>query len=169
MSSSASGRPSAQGSPEYAARYEQQTGYPPDTRQAQYEGQRRSGAGAAAGSILAGVLMIIGGAIAFLNGLAMVIRGGSFYTNNPAYYYHWSTSGWGYITLVLGGLVFLTGVCVLLGMFWARAVGVLIVALSAIAHFLTIPYYPLWSIVMIAFDAFIIWALCAPRRSDRYV
>jgi hypothetical protein len=170
MSSSARGQSSASASGgssrEYAAEYERQTGYPPDPRQAQYAAERGRGAGAMAGSILAGVLMIIGGAIGFLNGLAMVLRGG-FYTYNAGYYYHWSTRGWGWTELILGGLVFVAGACVILGMAWARAVGVVVVALSAIGHFLTIPYYPFWSIVLIAVDLFIIWALCS-WRENRY-
>jgi hypothetical protein len=30
---------------------------------------------------------------------------------------------------------------------------------SALANFLFIPYYPIWSIILIAIDVFIIWAL----------
>jgi len=36
--------------------------------------------------------------------------------------------------------------------------------LSAIASFMLIPYTPIWSVVMIGLDAFIIWALLTPRR-----
>ena len=108
--------------------------------------------------------MIIGGAIAFLNGLGMVIKGG-FYTFNSTYYYHWSTKGWGWTHLILGALVFAAGFCVLLGMVWARVLGVILASLAAVASFLTIPYYPIWSIVLIAIDVFIIWALISRRRT----
>jgi hypothetical protein len=53
---------------------------------------------------------------------------------------------------------------VLLGMTWARVVGVMLATLSAVASFLTIPYYPVWSIVVIAIDLFIIWALVTRGR-----
>ena len=33
-----------------------------------------------------------------------------------------------------------------------------------IANFLFIPYYPVWSVVLIAVDLLIIWALLSPRR-----
>jgi hypothetical protein len=36
--------------------------------------------------------------------------------------------------------------------------------LSAIANFLFIPYYPLWSLLMIALAVFVIWALAAHCR-----
>ena len=118
-----------------------------------------------AGSIVAGVLMIISGSIGFLSGLAKVLRGG-FFVYHANYVYHWTTSGWGWVELAIGAVVFFAGVCVLLGMTWARVVGVMIATLSAVASFLTIPYYPLWSIVVIALDVFIIWALAVRGRAD---
>ncbi len=40
-----------------------------------------------------------------------------------------------------------------------------IAALLVIANFLTIPYYPVWSLTLIALYAFVIRALCvAPRE-----
>jgi hypothetical protein len=152
----------AQGSQEYAS-YQQGPAYGTDPREARHSGEG-SGAGAMAGSALAGVLMIIGGAIAFLNGLAMVIKGG-FFVYSANYAYHWSTKGWGWTHLILGAIIFAAGFGVLLGLAWARAVGVVLVTLAAIASFLTIPFYPVWSIVMIAVDVFIIWALISRRRT----
>jgi hypothetical protein len=151
----------AQSSQEYAS-YQQGPAYGTDPREARHSGEG-SGAGAMAGSALAGVLMIIGGAIAFLNGLAMVIKGG-FFVYSANYAYHWSTKGWGWTHLILGALVFAAGFCVLLGMVWARVIGVFLASLAAIAAFLTIPYYPVWSIVLIAIDVFIIWALVNRTR-----
>lgn len=158
--SSARGQ-AAQGGQEYAT-YQQGPGYemaPSESRHA----RRGTGAGTMAGNVLAGVLMIVGGAIAFLDGLGMIIKGG-FYTFNSGYAYHWSTRGWGWSHLILGGLIFAAGVCVLLGMVWARVIGVFLASLAAVAAFLTIPFYPVWSIAMIALDVFIIWALVNRRR-----
>jgi hypothetical protein len=143
--------------------YPQGSSYATETRDTHYTGQRRASPGAMAGTILAGVLMIIGGAIGFLNGLGMVIHGG-FYAFHSGYAYVWTTANWGYAQLILGGLIFFAGFCVLLGMTWARVLGVILATVSAVASFLTIPYYPVWSIVAIAIDLFIIWALLYPRR-----
>ncbi len=148
---------------EYAAEYERETGYPPDSRQAQLAAEQGRGAGAMAGSVLAGFLMIIGGAIGFLDGLAMIIKG-HFFVYHAGYYYVGSTKGWGWTALILGALVLVAGVCVLFNMMWARIVGVILASLSAVTHFLIIPYYPIWALVLIAVDIFIIWALIARRR-----
>jgi hypothetical protein len=54
-------------------------------------------------------------------------------------------------------------------MVWARAVGVTLATLSAIASFMTLPYYPIWSVIGIAVDVFIIWALVAYSGRRSYV
>lgn len=38
------------------------------------------------------------------------------------------------------------------------------VAVSAILNFMWLPFYPVWAILVIALDAFIIWALTAHGR-----
>jgi hypothetical protein len=43
-------------------------------------------------------------------------------------------------------------------------VGITLAALSATANFLFIPYYPFWSMLIIAVDIFVIWALTAHGR-----
>lgn len=47
---------------------------------------------------------------------------------------------------------------------WARTVGVILATLSAIVNFAFIPIYPVWSLVIIAIDAFVIWALTVHGR-----
>src|ERR1700729_3121926 len=112
----------AESGQQYAYQQGQGQGQEMAPHEARHTGQRSS-PGSIAGSVLGGTLMIIGGAIAFLNGLAMVIKGG-FFTYNANYVYHWSTKGWGWTHLILGGVIFAAGFCVLLGMVWARVVGV---------------------------------------------
>ena len=56
---------------------------------------------------------------------------------------------WGWIHLVLGVLVVVTGFALLAAATWARIVGLVLVILVAIANFLWLPYQPVWSIVII--------------------
>jgi len=119
-----------------------------------------------AGTVLAGILMILSGLYGFLAGLGMVLKR-SFFVQPPGYAYDWSVRNWGWTELILGAVVFAAGVCVLMGMTWARVVGVMLVTLSAVGSFLVLPYYPLWSIVLIAVDVFVIWSLVAYRRGSR--
>lgn len=143
----------------------QPAGYPAGEPQARYAAEPAPSVGAAAGTVLAGVLMIVGGIWGFLAGLAVVIKKSFFVSVNSTYPYHWDVTSWGWTHLALGAVVFAAGVCVLLGMVWARVVGVILATLSAIASFMFLPYYPFWSIILVAIDVYIIWALVAgPRR-----
>jgi hypothetical protein len=159
--SSTKGRPEAG----TKAGYEQPAKYSPD--QARVAG-REGGTGAFAGAVLAGVLMILTGLYGFLVGLAMVLRA-PFFVYHAGYLYVWSTHGWGWVELILGAVVVAAGACVLLGMVWARAVGIILATMSAVASFLVLPYYPIWSIIGIAVDLFIIWALVAYSGRRSYV
>jgi hypothetical protein len=39
-----------------------------------------------------------------------------------------------------------------------------VAAVSVFANFVWLPYYPVWAILIIAFDFFVIWALTAHGR-----
>jgi hypothetical protein len=45
---------------------------------------------------------------------------------------------------------------------WAGLVALVLAVLSAVANFFFIPYYPFWSILVIALDVWVIWALTRP-------
>jgi hypothetical protein len=114
-------------------------------------------------TVFAATVMMVSGLWDFLIGLAAVIRG-SFFVQMPDYAYNVSVRGWGWIHLILGVVVFLAGAGLLTGKFWARVVGVTLAVCSLIANFMYIPFSPVWSIVVIALDVFVIWALTAPRQ-----
>ena len=67
----------------------------------------------------------------------------------------------GWIHLLGGILVLLGGAYVFAGATWARVVGITLAVLSAVANFF-IPYYPFWSLLIIALDVWVIWALTRP-------
>ena len=119
-----------------------------------------SGRGAAAmgGTLLAATLMILAGLVNFFSGITGVIKG-SFFTTVANYPFYFSVRGRGWVELALGALLFAAGVCLLLGMGWARILGIVLAVFSAIANFMFLPYYPIWSLIVIALDVFIIWAL----------
>ncbi|MER6350044.1 DUF7144 family membrane protein [Streptomyces sp. NPDC001595] len=120
------------------------------------------------GLVVAGVLMLCGGVLAVLQGVA-AIAGDDVYGRIGSYVYGLDLTGWGWIHLVLGALVAATGWGVLVGAGWARTAGVPLISVSLVAQFLFLPYVPLWSIVMIAIEVFALWALvtrsgATPRR-----
>ncbi|SED28107.1 hypothetical protein SAMN05428945_4426 [Streptomyces sp. 2224.1] len=112
----------------------------------------------------AAVLMIFGGAMAFLEGISAIAQDHLFVTTRN-YVFSFSLTGWGWIHLILGIIILLAGVALLAtGAMWARVIGVILAGLGALANFLWIPHYPFWAIVLVAIDIFIIWALCTDNH-----
>ncbi|MFI7008448.1 hypothetical protein [Streptomyces sp. NPDC050145] len=111
----------------------------------------------------AAVLLFIAGVLDLLRGI-MAIAEDDVYVSTPNYIFQFDLTGWGWIQLALG----VVAVLVSLGLFaratWARILGVAIAGLLIIANFLSIPYYPFWSLTLIALYAFVIWALCVVQR-----
>jgi hypothetical protein len=146
-----------------------QAGYQPgyqDTA-AGYGNGTGDGMAQAGFTVLAATLMILSGLWSFFVGLTAVIKQ-HFFVVLPNYTFHLNVHAWGWVHLALGILVFAAGVCLLLGQTWARVVGVVLAVISGIANFLFLPYYPVWSIVVIAIDLFIIWALVTgPGKRER--
>lgn len=109
-------------------------------------------------ALFAGVMMLVVGVYHALGGIAALIQD-QVYVTMPDYTYTLDITSWGWIHLVLGVLVAVTGGGVLSGRGWGRVGGITVTALSMIANFMFIPYYPIWSLVMIALGAAVIWAL----------
>jgi len=66
---------------------------------------------------------------------------------------------WGWIHLILGVLLITASLSLFRGNYWGRFMGVVLASLSAIANFAFINAYPFWSLLIIAIDVFIIYAL----------
>ena len=121
----------------------------------------RATSGWAVGFILfAAIMMIMTGVFQALAGLIAIFEN-EFYVATRNYLFKFDATTWGWIHLILGVIVALAGWGLLSGRTWARAVGITLALLSAIANFLFIPYYPFWSLLIIALDVFVIWALAA--------
>jgi hypothetical protein len=112
--------------------------------------------------VFAAVMMIFGGTMAILQGITAILRDDVLVVTRN-YAYTFNTTSWGWLHLALGIVVVLAGLALFTGALWARAVAVLIAGLSMIANFMWLPYYPFWAIVLIAINAFVIWAVCTTR------
>jgi hypothetical protein len=108
--------------------------------------------------VFAAVMMMMTGAFQALAGLIAIFEN-EFYVATRNYLFQFDATSWGWIHLILGVIVALAGFALLSGATWARVVGITLATLSAIANFLFIPYYPFWSLLIIALDVLVIWAL----------
>jgi hypothetical protein len=113
----------------------------------------------------AGVMLIIAGAFNVIQGLVALFQN-EVYVAGREYIFAFDLTAWGWTHLIVGAVVAAAGFGVLSGQVWARSVGVGIAVLSMLANFLFIPYYPVWSLLIIALDFFVIWALIAYRHDS---
>ena len=119
--------------------------------------------GAVGWTMFAGVMLMLIGAFHAIAGLSGIIKD-DFYAVTPNYVFEFDATTWGWTHLIGGIIVLFAGFGVFRGAVWARTVGVLIAAVSALVSFAWIPVYPIWSIVVIAIDVTVIWALTAHGR-----
>lgn len=106
----------------------------------------------------AGAVMLLVGIFQAFAGLAAIFED-EFFVVGANYAYDIDVTAWGWIHLILGAIIAIAGVSIYTGAAWARSIGVLLAVLSAVANFFFIPYYPVWSVLIIALNIAVIWAL----------
>lgn len=119
--------------------------------------------GVAAGtSIAAAILLLTVGVLSVLEGIAAVANDELFVVGVD-YVYEFDITTWGWIHIVLGALLIVSALGLMTGTSWGRGVAIGIAALSILANFLWLPYYPWWSILVIALNIVVIWAIATWR------
>jgi len=113
----------------------------------------------------AGIMLIIAGVFNVIEGLVALFQN-EVYVAGPRYVFAFDLTAWGWTHLIIGAVVAAAGFAVLSGQVWGRSVGVAVAVLSMLANFLFVPYYPVWSLLIIALDFFVIWALIAYKRDS---
>lgn len=113
------------------------------------------------GAIFAGVMLIMIGAFQVIAGLAAIIEDDLFIVGKE-YIFELDTSAWGWVHLILGVVILISGFALFSGKVWAGTFAIVLATLSAIANFFYIPHYPFWAILIIALDVWVIWALTRP-------
>jgi hypothetical protein len=117
--------------------------------------------GAIAGMTFAACMLTLIGAFQVIAGLVAVFDD-NFYVVTQNYTFDLDTTAWGWIHLIVGLLILATAFGLFNRATWAGVTAIVLASLSAIANFFFIPYYPFWSIVVIALDIWVIWALTRP-------
>lgn len=117
---------------------------------------------------MAGTLMVLTGLLTAFIGIVGIIRG-IFFAGVGAYPFHFGVHGRGIVLLVIGAVMLFVGAGLLARVQRARHLATVVAVVSAIANFLFLPFYPLWSIIVIALDVLIIWELTREHRASRQV
>jgi len=106
----------------------------------------------------AAILMILTGVFNAVEGLVALLNR-AFYVSNGEHLVLLDLTAWGWVQLLLGGLVGLSGIALLSGALWSRVVAVAFAVINAVAQLAFISAYPIWSTIVIALCVVVIWAI----------
>jgi len=114
--------------------------------------------------VFAGVILMVSGIFSAVQGLVALIGPSTYYVVTEESLWLFDVTGWGWWNLIIGLLLVLIAVALLAGQTWARVIAVILVILSAVGQLLLIPAQPWWSLIVIAVDVLIIYALIVHGR-----
>jgi len=116
---------------------------------------------ATGGMAFAAVMMLMIGLFQVVAGLVALVDD-RFYVVDEDYAFVWDVTAWGWVHLVIGAGLIAVGVGLSMRKTWSGIVAVALAVVSAVANFFFIPYYPFWSLVIIALNVWVIWSLTRP-------
>ncbi len=114
-------------------------------------------------AVFAGVIMIIAGAFQAVEGLAGIVND-QYLVVLENYFVAFDITLWGWLHLLVGLALLAIGIFLLRGQTWARVAGMIIAGISALLNFVWLPHSPWWSLLVIAIDILVIWALANYHR-----
>lgn len=125
---------------------------------------QRGGAAMAGFVVFAGVMLVITGLVNVFQGLVALFDDERLVIT-PENLIWVDVTGWGWFLLIFGLILLAVGGGLLLGQTWARITGIVVVGLHAVLQVLSLGAYPVWSLLMLALDVVVLYALTA-RWSD---
>jgi hypothetical protein len=108
----------------------------------------------------ASVLMIIMGSLDFFQGLIAIIRD-KYYVLTPQQIIVFDLTTWGWIVMIWGVIVVLTGYGLGSGASWARWVTIVVASLNFFVQlgFVGSSQYPLWALTVVVMNVLVLYAL----------
>ena len=107
----------------------------------------------------AGAILVLVGVFQVIDGLVSLFRNELFSVRPASLPLDVSYTVWGWTHIVLGVLMVPLGYAVLSARPWARFTAIGLAVLSALVHFAFVPAYPAWSLLVIALDLLVVYAL----------
>ena len=126
-----------------------------------HSAQREVSGWATGAATFAAVMLLLIGSFQAIAGLTAVFND-EFFVTGQQYTFKLDISAWGWVHLLFGLGLVLTGAGLWQRASWAGVTAIVLCCLSAIANFFFLPYYPIWAVVLIALNCWVIWALTRP-------
>jgi hypothetical protein len=111
--------------------------------------------------VFAAIIMTMIGVFQIASGLVAILND-EFFLATRNYTFDLDVTTWGWIHLIIGIAALAVGAGLFARQKWAGVTAIVIAFLSALGNFFFVPYYPIWALVVIALDLWLIWALTRP-------
>jgi hypothetical protein len=111
-----------------------------------------------------GVMLILLGLFHAIEGLVAVFNRGYYLVTPSGLVVNVDYTVWGWVQFGLGALAVLVGIGLFTGNLAARIGGMVIAAASAIVNLSFVAAFPVWSILIIAVDVIVIYAIAVHGR-----
>ena len=135
-----------------------------DTRQRREPPVHEDPSGWAGWVVFGGVMLILLGIFHVVQGVVALVNDDYYLVTRDGLVLNLDFTSWGWTHLVLGVLIGLVGVGLLAGNTAARVAGVVLAVLSAVVNLVFIAAYPAWSVMIIALDVIVIYAIVVHGR-----
>jgi len=114
--------------------------------------------------LFAATMMLMVGIFHVIQGLVALFQDSYYLVGKSGLTVHVDYTTWGWVHIVLGVVLAGTGAGLLAGQMWARIVGVVVALVSSVVNIAFLAAYPIWSMMMIAIDVLVIWAITVHGR-----
>ena len=108
-------------------------------------------------AVAALILMLVGG-FGMIQGIVGLLDDDLYVVTNR-WLFELDPTAWGWGHILIGVVALFSGVGLFFGKTWAQVIAIIVASFSILANFAWLPYYPIWALLVIAFDLFVIWAV----------
>ena len=133
----------------------------PMASESTYAPRRPQATGWAGYVVFAGVMLMMLGGFQAIEGFVAIFRDDYYLVTRSGLLLTMDFTTWGWVHLILGSVIALTGVGLLVGNEAARWFGIFFVAVNAVLQIVWFPAAPLWAFLLIILDVTIIYQLTA--------
>ena len=106
----------------------------------------------------AGLILMLTGVFGMIQGIVGIVDNDLYVATNK-WLFELDATAWGWGHILIGLVALCAGVGLFFGRAWAQVTAIIVAAISILANFAWLPYYPIWALLVIGFDLFVIWAV----------
>ena len=124
-----------------------------------HPGPASSGSGWTGWIVFAAVLLFLAGLAQLVQGFVALVDDGFYVVRSDGLALDLGYSTWGLVHMIVGALAWLIGLGLLSGNKLARGAAVALAGFSAVANLLFLTAFPAWSLIIVAVDVAVIYAV----------